>query len=146
MAAVNNSEETWADKQNRLKRQFDTLRPLPISPDRKKKTRELEEKYFQVCRGEAKDDMKKNYLHQLTDVYVEASGTVKSRGTQENSIHAMRRSVTLSARLVYDVKGAVDELRRVAEATDKQTNVVRFLSWVIAGFAAVQIILRVVCG
>ena len=89
----------------------------------------------------------KDYLHQLADVYVEASGTVADRPNhQENLVHAMRRSVTLSARLVYDVKGAVEELRRVAEATDKQTSVVRFLSWVIAGFAAVQIILRVVCG
>jgi len=129
-----NSKKTWAYKQNDLQLEYKHLllnrQSRDLSPDEEKRLKELPKEYFELCKDEAKEDMEaKDYLHLLTHVYVEVSGTVEARviqrNLQENLIHAMRRATTLNARLGYDTAGT--------------TKWIMILTWVIAGSALVTL-------
>ena len=135
-----NSKKTWAAKQDDLKVAYYVLaekqrKGVHLSPDEEKRLKELPNEYFEVCKGEAKEDMEpKDYLHQLTHVYVEVSGRVEAlvvkRSIQENLIHAMRRATTLNARLGYDTAG--------------MTKWIMILTWVIAGSALVTLFFAII--
>jgi hypothetical protein len=125
----------WAKEQDKLKSECNHLwdrrsRGLGLSPNENSRLEELPKEYFEVCKGEAKEDMEKGYLHQLTDVYVEASGTIQNRLLiQENLLHAMRRATTLSARLGYDT----------ARLTEKLATQNKRLLWLTGAIIALMI-------
>jgi len=141
-----NSWKTWEKQQLSLKsKYYHEVSQRPSSDERDRLHEELHRQYFEVCKGEAEDDMKKDYLHQLADIYVESSGTVTNRSQVENSIHSMRRAVTLNARLAHDAGAHLGELRRATETTNRLTlkmakhnKIMIALSVVIALLAIIQ--------
>ncbi len=148
-----NSKKTWAQQQSSLKSRYhQEVWGRPSSAEVDRLSEELHRQYFEVCKGEAKEDMEtKDYLHQLTDIYVESSGTLSSyRHIEENFMHSMRRAVTLNARLTHDVGGHLGELRRATETTHqltlkmaKHNKVMILLSVVITFFAIIQAVAAV---
>lgn len=59
----------WAEKQGKLKAEYFSLwKKEHLTPDENSRVEELRKEYFEVCKGEAREDMEKGYLHQLTDV------------------------------------------------------------------------------
>ncbi len=143
-----NNKKPWGHQQLSLKSRYQhEVSGRPSSDERDRLHEELQRQYFEVCKGEAEDDMKKDYLHQLADIYVESSGTVTDRSQAENFIHSMRRAVTLNARLAHDAGGHLGELRRATETTNqltlkmaKHNTIMILLSVVIAVLAIIQAI------
>lgn len=65
-----NSKKPWGHQQLSLKSKYKQgVSGQPSSDERDRLSEELHRQYFEVCKGEAREDMKtKDYLHQLTDV------------------------------------------------------------------------------
>ncbi|MDP2897378.1 MAG: hypothetical protein Q8Q12_12625 [bacterium] len=142
-----NSKKTWAQQQSSLKSRWrHEVQGRPSSAEVDRLSEELHRQYFEVCKGEAKEDMEtKDYLHQLTDIYVESSGTLSSYGhIEENFMHSMRRAVTLNARLAYDAGGHLGELRRATETTNQLTLRMAKHNWIMIVLSVVIALLAII--